>query len=373
MPRRVGFVIDHRIPAVRLSCLMRHGPRSLWRGLNSSGPMGLMRFGWVADEVRRHPEWGVQYELYRPFRSYDAVVFLKSFSPECLTLADRLKAQGAAVVFEINVNYFEADGTFYYEGMRPTQSQGENARAMAGLANQVIAASPALEALSRRYNSTACWIPDNVNFSLVPPEAASLTKRGAPLKVMWSGQAQKLFELLSIEEVLREFRERITLCLITSDLAALEAWYPPWKERFHALLREVPHEIIPFRSVEHLLSIYAQPGVVISPRFMDNTYNAGHTEWKLALGMACGRVALGAPLSSYAKVAERSEGRGIHICTTAGDWRVQFEALLGGGFPWKDEEAAARAVVRDYYATSVVAQHHAQTMSRIIMNAGIRA
>ena len=72
--KRVGFVINSRFPeAASFGRGMR--PHHLLIGWDDSGsPMSFMRFHWIAQEVNK--SGAVRYELFKPWRRYDAVVFL---------------------------------------------------------------------------------------------------------------------------------------------------------------------------------------------------------------------------------------------------------------------------------------------------------
>ena len=120
------------------------------------------------------------------------------------------------------------------------------------------------------------------------------------------------------------------------------------------MLAQVPHEFVTFRSIPELLARYAAGGVLISPRFLDNSYNLGHTEWKITLGMACGRLAFCSPVPSYADVAARSGGRGLRICANDAEWDAALDA---------------RATVEQHYSTPVVAAQHAELLSRLLSQA----
>ncbi len=350
----VGFVIDGQLP---------RWPR-VWQwvcGCPSGSAVGEMRFGWIARALAAKQ---ANYSLYRPWCRYDAVVFLKSMSAECQLLAQRLRGQGTRVLFDVNVDYFTpASGTFYYRGMAPTVEQTANARRMADLSDALIADSSHLAGVCAQHHKNVRWISDNVNLRIAPPYQA--WKPAAKLDLLWSGEAVKLFELLRIEDVLRKFARRIRLVLVTNDLAALDRWFEPWKSRFEKLLTEIEHEIVPFRSVPELLKIYARGGVFISPRFLDNTYNWGHTEWKIALPMACGRVALGSSLPSYQDVARRSGGAGLRVCADEDAWSVALDDALSGRLDFAAEETAAREVVEKFYETSVVAAAHHEFVAEV--------
>lgn len=346
-PLEVGFVIDGQLP---------RWPR-VWqwvRGCPSASAVGEMRFGWIAQAL---PRDRAHYSLFRPGRRYDAVVFLKSMSADCQCLAQSLRRRGTRVLFDVNVDYFTpAGGNFYYRGMAPTADQTANARRMAELADALIADSSHLAGVCAKHHANVRWIPDNVSWPIVPPHQP--WKPGGKFDLLWSGEAVKLFELLRIEAVLRKFAARVRLVLITNSLTALDRWFEPFKTRFEQLLASVEHEIIPFRSVAALLPIYARGGVFISPRFLDNTYNWGHTEWKITLPMACGRVAFGSPLPSYQDVAARSGGAGLRLCADDAAWTAALDEALSGRLDFASEESAAREVVEKHYRTPIVAEAH---------------
>lgn len=354
--KRVGFILGRQLSQVRLL----HADRI------PEGDFGLMRFGWIAEAVNRRPELGLRYELYRPWRRYDALVFVKAMGPRDRALRDRARRAGLQTVFDANVNYYDRDGTFYYEGMAPTDLQRREAEDMTRGCDAVIADSRFLAGRCAPLNPVVRWIPDNVKLDLVPPTAPAGRLAG-PLELVWSGQAVKLFELLAIEEVLRAQGPGIRLTLVTNSLDALRAWKPELRTRFDRLMGDVPHAVRPYTSVADLLAFYASRRCVcLSPRFADNSYNLGHTEWKIALAMACGRLALAGPVPAYRDVAERSGGAGVWLCETAADWVAAFDRLRAGRLDWEAEEAAARRVVEKHYATPGVAAEHAGFMKEVL-------
>ena len=317
-----------------------------------------MRFEWIAKYVNQNRLNELHYELYRPWRKYAGVIFLKSMGEAYAELANRLKSRGVKTIFDTNVDYFTpASGTFYYEGMAPTIEQRHAAIEMAEVCDAVIGDSKYLTEVASKYNATVKWIPDNVRNDLITSEN-SWKPRQAKLPLLWSGVACKLFELLRIRDFLVEHSRDIELKLITNSLDALDRWYPHYKTHFLDLLKHEQHEFIPFTSVEDLLDIYSAGGVCISPRFMDNTYNQGHTEWKVTLAMARGCIALCSEVPSYVDVFERAEGVGIRICRNDEEWRRAFEEIISSDFDWEKEQEGATKVVNDYYSTEVVAKNH---------------
>jgi glycosyltransferase involved in cell wall biosynthesis len=360
-PRRIGWVIGDqlaRLPFYRTASL-------------TTGGVGLARYAWLAAHVNARPEFGLHHEVYQRWRRYDGLVFLKSMGPPSLALLRRGRERGVATVFDANVNYYERSGVEYYQGMLPSAEQTAEAVAITAAADGVIADSEFVLTRCLRHNPNATWIPDSVAMELVPP-VARWRRAGAPLRLLWSGEAVKLFELLAVKDVLGRYARHVELVLVTNALSALERWHAGWRAEFEALLARVPHRIVPYRGIAHLFGVYAEGGVAISPRFLDNSYNLGHTEWKITLAMACGRVAVCSPVPSYARVAERAGGRGIRVCATAAEWEAALEALLGDGIDLDAEEAAARAVVERHYATAVVAAQHSAFLGGLLARAAGR-
>lgn len=277
--------------------------------------------------------------------------------PEMAGLARQLKQRGTKIVFDCNVDYLTpASGAFYYEGMAPTEAQRASCVEMLALSDGVIADSSHIQKRLAAAHSRVTWIPDNVRDDMLSakPRAARI----GPLVLQWSGEAVKLFDLLVLKDVLPQFGSRIKLRLVTSDLAALNRWPVLQREAFETFLGTVPHEIVPFTTLDDLMKLYDTSDVVLSPRFLDSSYNLGHTEWKITLGMARGCVALCSTQPSYLDVASRANGQGIRVCTSPDDWRAALNELLSDSFDWASGRAAATDVVTKQYATSVIAEKH---------------
>lgn len=332
----------------------------------TGGGVGLARYLWLARYVERRKVYGVRYSIYRPWRRYDAVILLKSMGSRALNLQQKLKQKGVPCIFDINVNYFEPGGKEYYNNMLPTEQQRQNAVEMTQSASAVIADSEFIAERSRVYNQRTLWVSDNVSMDLVP--GYQPTRPGKRLRLLWSGESVKLFELLAAEEALLAVRDNVELVLVTNDLAAMQRLNPEIRERLENLLSALSVRIIKFRSIEHLFQVYSEGGVFISPRFLDSPYNLGHTEWKIALAMACGRIALCSPVPSYVTVAKRAGHQGIRISDSNAAWSQALDQILVDSFSWEEEEMAARSVVDRFYSTREVASIHTAFVRKVIDN-----
>ncbi len=353
---RVGFIVNGRVPEVG-AVVRGMRPWHLFFGWDdAASPMSFMRFRWIARELRGRAD----YELYRPGRTYDAVVFLKSMGERCLSLATLLQEQGTRVIFEANVDYYsEATGEGWFGAMVPTAAQRADAVAITECADAVIASSRHLAEICSRYNERTFWIPDNVDFRLVPSTVRSQPRRDGRLNLWWSGMAAKAGDFLAIEETLLERRERVCLRLVTGDLRATREWPEGLRGRFERLLREVPHVVHRFSDVGDLLRRYSEGGAIVSPRFLETPYNLGHSEWKISLGMACGLPAVASPVPSYADLEQRAGGGAVRLCGTEDEWGAALDEMLDAGlFDLERRGDAARETVRQFYSTEVVAGMH---------------
>ncbi len=351
---KVGWVISDQLdrkPWVRESTL-------------TDGGVGLARFLWLAQYLDRHKELAVEYSVYRPWKRYDLVIFLKSMGDRALTLLQRLEKRGTPCIFDINVNYFEPGGKEYFSNMIPTTAQQDAVIEMTSVASAVIADSEYIADRCKQYNPRTIWLSDNVPMDLLPEYKT--TSLGGRLRLLWSGEAVKLFELLAAEEALVAFKDKVELVLITNDMNALDRLQPDIRKRLDHLLSVLTVRLIKFESIQQLFQVYSEGGVLISPRFLDSPYNHGHTEWKITLAMACGRVAMCSPVPSYVTVAERSGQMGIRVLNDQTAWCKAFDEVLDNDFDWQKEEQAAFSVVDKFYSTRQIAFAHATFVKEIV-------
>lgn len=334
---------------------------------DKGSPMHFMRFAWIAGQVNQGGE--IRYELYKPWRTYDAVVFLKSMEMGCDRLLQKLKASGVACIFEANVDYYTLRGNDSLPlEIVPTEAQRQAAIRMASSPHKVIASSRRLSEICSVWNRQASWVPDNIPDAWIGRDAVQTPVCDGRLQVWWSGMASKLGDLLEIEKPLRSFRDKMDLHLVTGDLsAALDRLQDGQGARLRELLGNLHVTTHRFRDIPALLALYRKGGVIISPRRLENPYNQSHTEWKITLGMAVGLPAIASPQPSYLDVAGfASHPKAVTICASDAEWCDAFKDALDG----RDFEERSRAsvdVVRRHYSTSVVAEMHSREVRELLL------
>ena len=359
--KRVGVIIDGHLPKFGGVLKRQCGIRCLLFGMLPQSSVAEMRFQWIADEVNR-TAGDVKYELYRPWRRYQAIVFLKSMNEECIQLAQDASRRGIPTVFDANVDYFtDPKGTFYYEGMAPNVGQIEAARTLAGQVDLVIADSSHIAACALPFSGRVEVITDNINPFLrdrIKGRWKGLHTPEGKLKILWSGEAVKLFDLLAAEEALVQMGDQLELILITNSRVALDKWAPGIRNRFESMMDSVNHRYVDFHSLESLMDLYGEGGLFFSPRFLDNSYNLGHTEWKITLPLAAGLPVACSPQPSYLEVARLKGLKGVHLCDAVEEWTSVFQHYLRQKEYSTKQRTEVQQKVYEEYGTERVAKRH---------------
>lgn len=363
--KKVGFIINSRVSE---TASLRAGmlPHHLLTGWDDAGsPMSFMRFRWVAEEVNKSGD--LYYELYRPWRDYDVVVFLKSMGKQCEAKLVQLKERGTKTVFEANVDYYtEAPPQNLPGELAPTPQQRETAIAMTRGADAVIASSSELARVCSGYAKEAAAVPDNILPSIVPRREPPPCIQGGLLHLWWSGMAAKLHDFLSIAGVLTRYAGRLHLHFVTGDFAeAKQKWSAEVSRKVDELLSRMPHTFHRFRGIPGLLELYStNGGVIVSPRYLDSPYNRSHTEWKLTLGLACGLCGIGSPQPSYVEAAAASDGA-LEICANEKEWTEAIENILSDPESAHCRGTAGRNTIMETYGTPRVAARHAAVLRNL--------
>lgn len=288
-------------------------------------------------------------EWYRQAGRYDIVVFQKAMRPACVEEAQRLKAAGVRVVFDANVNYYEAWGDFFIPGTRPTAQQTHDATAMTSLADLVIADSTYLYNQAAKLNPNVVCIPDYVDLKRFPQQKKHAQTESVQL--VWSGIAKKCAHLLSIAEPLASVKARL---LIVSDEEP---------SAVRDLSRVVP---ITFRKYSDRTypRLLLQSDVIISPKQLCNSYEMAHTELKITLGMAAGLPAIASPQLSYVEAIQHNGG-GI-IAESAADWAAALLRLTTDAQARAELGARARETVAQEYSKQVITGRFAAALRGLL-------
>ena len=327
--------------------------------LPSRGRFGRMAFmprlraAYLSDWIDKHCDWCAS-ELYDPKQKYDVVVFVKVMQSECQEEVRRIQSAAGKVIFDANVNYYEVWGDYSHQS-QPTLDHQAQAIWMTQHADAVVADSSYIASVACKYNEHVTWIPDNINLQVFSKVKTHRPK--ASLVLGWSGIPSKAHHLLDICPVLAKLKNA-ELCLITGQLG--DTTVPP--EILRQLTAAVPCRIVPFderRLVQTLIGC----DVVISPKRLANSYDMGHTELKITVGMALGLPAVVSPQQSYQE-AISYKGGGFIVSNDA-EW---FDALtrLEDWTLRREMGERARQTVVERYSVPVVAKQFLAVIGSIV-------
>lgn len=334
---RVGWITDRGLP--------RRWYHHWYMPLSDAG---VMRFANLVREMRPLDP-ALEHELYRPGVRYDLLVVLKCVSDEVLAVGERARKHGTHLIFDANVNYYSIWGDFPVPGTRPTPRQQQNAITLTSAASSVVADSNYIAEECRKYQGRVVHIPDNVNLAVFPQTRRHQSSR--KITLVWSGISKKAYHLSLIEPVLRRAAPWVRLWLISNNQE-----YPDCVGRMASFL-EVRH----FRfSLKRYAEILAHSDVIISPKVLNNSYELGHSEYKITLGMAAGLPALASPQQSYLEaVGHRGGG---FICEAEPQWQEALERLIADAELREHLGDEARKTVEERYASPVVARQYCEVL-----------
>lgn len=290
-----------------------------------------------------------RHELYRPGRWYDVVVFQKMMDARCQVEARRIQASGGRVVFDANVNYYETWGDYFIPGTQPTAEQQRDAIRMTRGADWVIADSTFIAGVAEKHNRRVSWIPDSVDLTVY--HGTREHRAGSPVRLIWSGVGKKAAHLLEAIDALAQVKG-LSLTLVSDAVPDV----------LPQLERALQCRFVPFTDEAYARELL-ESDIIISPKRLVNGYEMGHTEYKIALGMAVGLPAIASPQPSY--VEALAQGGGV-IATTATDWRDALARLAADPNLRATMGRHARETVLTHYATDKVAPMYATVFDTLL-------
>jgi len=340
-PYRIGWIVDSA---------PRHAYSLPWQRM---GAVSLIRYGGIARYLNRtDPQFTM--ERYLPWRHYAAVVVVKKLNQSCLRLTERLQKKGVRVLFDSNVNYYEEWGDFQISGTRPTPEQKSLAELMTRQADVVIADSVYLQPLCRALNPKTVYIPDAVDTDVYYPNPERTTAPSR-LRLIWSGVSKKAHHLRLVEEALIRLKDQLDLHLVISPPSPNNPPSPVIER-----LRIAMNARISYFSYATYPQHLREADVIISPKILSSSYEMGHTEYKIALGMATALPALASPQPSYKEAIRH--GQEGWICQTSEEWETAFKRCIQNPQECQAIGQRARKRIEDYYSIPVVAQQYRQVL-----------
>jgi hypothetical protein len=234
---------------------------------------------WCLQYVEHLEKLGVKSYFNDP--SGDVCFFFRVINDRLIDIAHGLKKKGKKIVYLLDVNYLEREGDSHWLS-RITDEHVRTSNIFCGLSDLVLCPSPYLVDVVWRYGHSSAYWPqgiDNRHF-----KAKKEINLSEPV-LMWCGYSMKT-EL--VDEVTNILGARLFVISDKRPELFMPFKFKRWK------YRKVPSYLL-------------EGDIGIAPRALDNSYNKGHSSFKILLYLAAGLPVLAAPLSSYSSIIVNGE------------------------------------------------------------------
>lgn len=256
-----------------------------------------------------------QYSTYS-----DISLFVRWQNDDAYKTAIELKSKGQKIIFDLNVNYFDKVIIKELDKMSNnagpvTQSHIDDCHRMLEISDLVICASEYIASKARKYHPNVICLPDSINrehFNLNKDINEFLKLE---INAIWSGVKPKYIELKQLLPILN--KHKIELKIISDREIQWRKSVFPWFRytRLHNMkwsYNTFPQNIL-------------KGEICVAPRKLDNTYNMGHSFFKIGVFLAQGIPALASPVPSYKEILQNNfNGR---ICNNLIDWKMAIEEI----------------------------------------------
>ena len=280
---------------------------------------------------------GYESMVNEPKADADIAIFFRVQDRRTQALLKKMKKRGIKTVFIAGINYYERTGNVERIKASVLDHQIVECIRMTELADMVIVSSRFLLDRAQRYNDNAHYIPDSVSrdhFRLAKSKQDFLKPS---LNLRWAGHAAKASLINGIAGAIEGLP--VTLTVIAEK--------PPQLS--------VPYEFVNWQ-YETFPDVIAAGDICISPRILDNSYDQGHSNFKIMVFLAQGVPALVSPQDSYVEVV-RDHFNGF-VCRDLRGWRQRLSYLVEHREVFGEMSRNAIASAQPYLTASVLSRYH---------------
>ena len=280
-------------------------------------------------------ERGVQCKVNDPNAEADISVFVRWQDDRAYEMAQRQKTKGRGIIFDLCVNYFDETGLFE-GGYGSPKEQVEECRRMVETADVITCVSTYIAQRARSFHPWVVYLPESVDgrhFRFNKPESDFWRRK---LRAIWAGISPKARELEPILPLLH--RHSIPLIVITNQKPSLSMDYRFIRWSY----KKLPHQLL-------------EGEICVAPRRIDNTYDLGHSLFKIGVFMALGVPAIASPVPSYTEVLK--DGKGGMLCHTIEEWDKALAIALRERDKLVIWSGQAREAMRRYHTNHIADQY----------------
>ena len=288
-------------------------------------------------------ELGYKSTINQPWAPMDIAIFVRIQGPWAQRLQRFLQRRRVKTVYSAVVNYYQYQGNMPTGSHAMSQQQIDDCIAMTRQADAVLTVSRYILAQAKKYNPNAAYVPDSVgrkHFCLTKP--VSDFER-SPANLIWAGHANKAHFIDPVMTSLQHLSVKLTIL----------AEHPPQLN--------TPFQFVRWR-YETFPSEIIKGDICISPRVLDNSYDLGHSNFKIMVFLAQGVPVLASPQDSYVEVIR--DGINGYVCQTPDEWPAKLQAMLQDRAHLAAMSGNAIQTARPYLTETVLA--HYDTLFRRI-------
>lgn len=250
---------------------------------------------------------GYESTINQPWKKVDIAIFLRVQGSWAQKLQRYLQWRGVKTIFSVIVNYYEREGNIEKIRRTVTDEHIKQCITMTREANAVVTCSHFLRTRAEQHNDNVFYLPDTVTRRHFNRTKNTLDFDRLPLKLIWSGKASKAHFLEDVYNTVSDLP--IELIIIADE--------PP--------LLNVPYKFVQWR-YETFPEEIVKGDICISPRILDNSYDYGHSNFKIVVFLAQGVPVLASPQDSYLEVV--NNGDNGFICPDLQSWRSNLLHLI---------------------------------------------
>ena len=243
----------------------------------------------------------------------DLAIFVRRQDAMDYELATRLKKRNIKLILDLCVNYFVESNA---PGMlKPvTKKHINNCVRMTNLCDAVFCASINIKDSAAKFNKKSYYLPDSVDekhFKSKKNENDFLRKR---IRAVWAGTTEKSKELLEYMGILQELN--IPLRII-SETRPRDFGYPFFFSSNKAYYSKWKYETFP--------QTMLKGDFVFAPRNISESYNRGHSFFKIGIFLSVGIPVIASPIPSYKELIFKNNcGK---LCKTKNDFRKTLKDI----------------------------------------------
>ncbi len=265
----------------------------------------------------------------------DIAILIRWQDQGAFNLVRRLRDNKVKTVLDLCVNYYDEMGVFQ-GGYGVSSNHVEEVKRISVAVSGIIAGSEYIKRRAKEYNANSIYFPESIDYN----QFNEIKQKGdffrnSP-RAIWSGQSVKSDEVANLYSKLKD--RNIPLTIISNNRPYMPGPYNylPWS--YYTFCRNI-----------------LEGEFCISPRRTDNTYDLGHSHFKIGVFMAQGVPALAAPLPSYKEVIEKTGGG--KICKSESEWDGALDEVLDNPKMLWEWSQAARSGMKEYSTASVARKY----------------